>query len=255
MPNVLNASELLYLSLLFGAEEVFGLPDVFTGKTDDEIKKMIDETAVSCTEKELISVDFDGKMKLDESIDKAIGMIATADKVTELIYRNTDERQKRYLIYYKKEERVILYESGGEYFITGESGFEKVYNGIKVLFADGHLMNSGLSGFKITADEVAEARAGAKPKSSIMRALMYDKGVDETTSTLVTNALAGRAGYFSAVTVDRLNNDIATAMFIVDYGLVCQVSSDRKSNNHYAAIDNETARQIALSFAGGNTNV
>ena len=48
MINALKANELLYLSMLCGANEVFGIPDVFHGKTDDEIKSLIDETAKIC---------------------------------------------------------------------------------------------------------------------------------------------------------------------------------------------------------------
>jgi len=159
------------------------------------------------------------------------------------------------LIYYKRNERVILFESGEEYFITGASEFDKAYNGLLVLFADGHLKGSEISDFKFTADEISETQAGSKPKSSIMRALMYDKGVNETTLSLITEAIAGRAGYFSAITADLIKRDIKTAIFIIDSGLVCRVSSDKKSSIRCSAIDNEKAMQIALAFIGGNSYV
>ena len=255
MVNVLKANELLYLSMLCGAKEVFGLPDVFYGKTDYEIKKLVDETSESCAGKGLFSVDFDGKTKFNDEVGKFVKILATAEIVTELIIRNTNERQKRYLIYNKQKDRVIMFESGGEYFITGEPELEKTCTGVQALFADIRINKTETSGFTITADEVAEIRAGLKPKSSIIRALMHDKGVDELTVSLVTEAIAGRAGYFSAVTVSRLNKDIATAVFIIVSGLVCQVSTDRKSSIHFTVVDNQQATQAALSFIGGDRHV
>jgi hypothetical protein len=252
MTNAFKAAELLYLSMLCGADEVSGIPDVFHGKTDDEIKNFITETAKICENRNLYKVDFDGKMNLNESIDKTIRIIATADKFTEVIIRNTKKRQKRYLIYYKKDSRAVILESGGEYFITEESEFDKAFVSLDILFADGCLLKPETSVFMITKEEASDIRAGTKPKTSVMRALMREKGVDEVTALLVAEGMAGRAGYFSAMTLNHINNDIKAAVYIADSGLALQISADEKHNLNYTAVNTEEAKQNALSFMGGN---
>jgi len=252
---MLKADELLYLSMLWGAEEVYGIPDVFRGKTDDEIKNLVNEATRNCEDKGLLIADFEGKQHLNERLDATIRLIASSEKITELILRNTKARQQRYLIYYKGKERVILYESGGEYFITKESEFSRVHNGLDILFAHGCLLKPETTKFTITRDEIDDAehetKSETKPKASVIRGLMRSKGVDEITALLVTEGIAGRAGYFSAVTLDHLNSDTKTAMFIADSGIVFQITTDEKRNVNYSSVENEAAKQTALSFVGG----
>jgi len=252
MKKSFKANELLYLSMLCGAYEVFSLPDVFHGKTEDEIKSYVDATSKACADKKFYTADFEGKRKLNASIDKAIHIIAAADTITELIIRNTKARQQRYLLYYKGKDKTILFESGGDYFICDEQELDKLTVSLRVLFAEGCLLKAETLSFAISQDEIEEARAGKKPKATAMRALMRDKGVDETTALLITEGIAGRAGYFSAATVNRRDNSVKTAYFLADSGMALQISTDEKGNMTFAAITNEAAMQTALSFVGGD---
>jgi len=255
MTNVLNADELLYLSMLNGADEVFGIPDVFFGKTEDEIKTYIEEISGRCAHKKLYVTDFEGKIKLSEDLDNTIGVVSAPDTVTEAILRNTKSNQQRYLIYTKDKSKAVLYESGGEYFIIGESKISEIHTGLRVLFADSCLIKSETSAFMVRQDEVNDIKTGNKTKKSIMRALMREKGVDETTALLISEGMAGNAGYFSATTVSCIDNSVETVHFIADSGIVFQIAADTKHNLNFTVADTETARQTALSFFGGDMHV
>jgi len=252
MTNALKANELLYLSMLCGASEVFGLPDVFHGKTDDKIKVYVDDTAKACAIKGLCTADFEGKHSLSESVDAPVRAIATADTITEIVIRNTKARQQRYLLYYKGKDKIILFESGGDYFIADETELKKAYIALRILFADGCLLKPDTSSLTIAQDEIAEFNADKKSKLSGMRALMRDKGVDDITALLIAEGIAGRAGYFSAATINRNDNSVTAAGFLVDSGIALQISIDEKGSMRFAPVDNEMAMQTALSFLGGD---
>jgi len=252
MVNALKANELLYLSMLCGADEVFGIPDVFHGKTEDEIRAFIDETSKSCAEKSLYIADFEGENALCDSIGHTIRIIASADIATELILRNTKSRQQRYLIYSKGNERAILLESGGEYFIAEEMDLKKIHTGLQILFAKGCLLQAETDMFTVGQGELAEIYTGVKVKAAAMRALMREQCVDEMTALLMSEGLSGRAGYFSGTTINRVNNRMKTAFFLADSGIVLQLSTDEKRNLNITAAESEAAMQIALSYAGGD---
>ena len=252
MTTALKANELLYLSMLCGADEVFGLPDVFHGKTDDEIKAYVDDTAIACADKKLCAADFEGRHNLNECVAATIRVIASADTITEIIIRNTRARQQRYLLYYKGKDKAILFESGGDYFIADETELEKAHIALRILFAKGCLLKLDVSSFAIAQEEIAEVCPSKKSRVSGMRALMRDKGVDDIAALLIAEGIAGRAGYFSAATIDRSDNSVVTAYFLADSGIVLQVATNVRGNMEFSSTDNEAALQTAQSFLGGD---
>ena len=88
-----------------------------------------------------------------------------------------------------------------------------------------------------------------------MRALMHDKGVDKVTALLVTEGIAGCAGFFSAATVSRSDNSMQTAAFLADSGIVLKVAMDNRRNMVFSVVENTEAMREALAFFGGENHV
>ena len=53
MNTILTPGEISYLAMLIGADEVFGIPDIFFGKTDAEIRIMVENIAKDCLQNNL----------------------------------------------------------------------------------------------------------------------------------------------------------------------------------------------------------
>ena len=248
MTSVLKANELLYLSMLCGANEIFGIPDIFHGKSDEEITVLVKKTSKACFTKGLIRSDFEGIRRLDNSVEKAISLVSAPSAFTELIIRKSKARHQRYLIYSKGKDRTVIFESGGEYFITENRELLAIHTAMFVLFANGCLLDAEKRPLTISCSELSKMKTVKKQKSTIMRTLMKENGADEITASLIAEGMTGRAGYFSATKLDILDKDIKTAFFLADSGVILRIESDSNHGICFSAIDSETALQTALSF-------
>lgn len=247
-----EANELLYLAMLCGAKEVFGISNAFYGKTDEEIRVLVDKTVKTCCNKDFVAIKNDGTQKIVDNYEKSIRIVSEADSITELIVRNTKTQQIRYLVYKKGKERIILFESGGEYFMVNSEEFDKVRYAIQTLFSDGCLVKTDIESFSLLPDEVNEAMSGKRAKANIIKALLHDKGVDNIVALLVTEGVMGRAGYFSAATINCSKKDVKSSFFLSDSGITLQIATNSNRNIVFTVVDNESAKQKALSYLGGD---
>jgi|GEM_PF-5896868 len=255
MAQALSTNELLYLAMLHDAKEVFGVTDIFYGKGDSEIRTLVDQAARCCMEKGLLIADFDKKTKLAENLDKHFQIIVSADKVSEIIIRNTKAYQKRYLFYTRKNETVVLFEEAGEYFFVDEADIEKIYSDLEVLFSRGCLFQIEPRSFSISQEEIASIHASKKSKTAAIRALMHERRANELIALLITEGATGAAGCFSAATLNLVDDSVETVFFIAESGLVLRVSIDEQQNMIFDVEEIEIAKQTALSFLRGDQYV
>ena len=253
MKTVVKSGELAYLAMLIGANELFGIPDIYFGKTDDEIKGLVNKSAKSCLQKGLYSVDFDGSRKLNLEILNTLNLVSFPEVVTEIVLRNTKTRQVRYLFFSKGSETAILKEENGDITICEPADLQQLKIGLHVLFAEGCMVKGESDKFSVLHDEFKTILGGNKPKSGAFRALLRDKGVDNVTSQLIAEAMAGRAGYFSATTIQMAQAHNCKSIFYVsDSGIVLQAKITPGREFLFESIGCEAAKQTAAAFIGGD---
>ena len=253
MNVVLNPGELLFLSMLTGAKEVFGIPDIYFGKTDEEIRYMVEPAATSCREKEWYSVSFDGDKKLSSEMEQVINRVSFADSVTEIVLRTTNAKQVRYLLYTKNRDTVVLQENESSNKLCVISDMFSLKTGLYVLFSQGCLVKGETEKFTVSRVELEEIRTAGKNKSGAFRALLREKNVDSVTTQLIAEATLGRAGYFSAATIQIFPTQRYTSIFYVaDSGLVFQVKRTPEGDLGFERVSCDVAKQTAAAFIGGD---
>ena len=253
MNAALNPGELLFLSMLAGAQEVFGIPDIYFGKTEAEIRDMVEPAAASCREKEWYSVSFDGDKKLSSEMEQVINKVSFADSVTEIVLRTTNAKQARYLMYTKNKGTVVLQENESINKLCIVSDMLSLKTGLHVLFSQGCLVKGETERFTVSRGELEEIRVEGKNKSGAFRALLREKNVDSLTTLLIAESTSGRAGYFSAATIQFFPTQRYSSIFYVaDSGLVFQVKRTPDGDLNFERVSCDVAKQTAAAFIGGD---
>ena len=253
MNTIINPGELLFLSMLMGAHEVYGVPDIYFGKTDAEIKDMVKAAADSCRKKRWYSVDFSGENKMSLETEKLANVVSFSDKVTEIVLRNTKAKQSRYLFYTKDKNSIAFQENGNRNKLCVLADMLSLRIVLSVLFSEGCMVSGETESFTVTRSELQEIRSLNKNKPGALIALLRDKDIDTVTTKLIAEAASGRAGYFSATTVQILpTHGYSSIFYLADSGLVLQVRYTPNLGLTFERVSCHEAKQTAAAFIGGD---
>jgi hypothetical protein len=256
MKTAVTPAEISYLAMLAGADEVFGIPDVYYGKTDGEIRAAVKTAEKTCLQKNLYTVDFNGNRNLSPAISETVALLSFPVQVTEIILRNTKCRQTRYLIFRKNGGGVILRVEDEGFTVCGEGELQALKTELRIFFAQGCMLRPGPESFTVTHAEAAAIRAGRRPKAGALRALLRDKGADDVTALLITEAMAGSAGYFSAVAVRPAQKQNCKSVFyLADSGVALQMKIDPERAVRFELTECGAAMRTAAAFIGGDFHV
>jgi len=248
MKIMLSSSEIFYLAMLNGSDEIFGIEDIYFGKTDDEIRELVKSTSKTCMKKKLCTTDFEDKVRVSDEHKKVIDMISFPDRFTEIILRNTRSRQSRRLFYAKGKEQIVLLEDEGVYSLC--ETVDELKTGLQVLFSEGCMVKAETGKFTITHDEMSAVHSGKKPKSGTVRALLRDKGIDRVTVQLAAEGMAGKAGYLSVTSI--IGNHCESISYLADSGIALQIKITPKRDFSFEKVKCSAAKQTVAAFIGGD---
>lgn len=102
----LSPKEFMFLCIAMGAEEVYGIEDVYSDMSEDDVLTEVQHVQQSLEKKGYVSSDFDGNIDISDELIEIVGICAGTEKFISFNNQNKNGEQS-ILVFYFEDDTVV----------------------------------------------------------------------------------------------------------------------------------------------------
>lgn len=196
-----KALELIYLAALSGKEKIYGIPDAFAAIPPSQRKKASSEAEEQLLARQILTMDFDGKVCVSEGCRELIEFCCDCRKCLTINLQKADGTACSF-IFWKKDKKLLVAEVIGEQYLLSFTSAETVRKILDELRWD----VSGEMPPKAEVPQTVLAKAKrlwASGKDDEMFRLLRQNGANEQMASIILDGLQEKAQYVGFLLMDN----------------------------------------------------
>ena len=198
----LTAEELLYLAAAAGAETFYGVPDMLSGLTDQELKLKVVEIEESLGKKGHLEEDFDGNKNVVQKLLNLIESCGNCEKFLSFEHERVGEMQHSCL-YFWKDGASYKMDCEKEEYVLSEIGNAQIREEIKGAMTIREMGEKDSEEFLLSNEALEKAgtliRGGSVEKGE---ELLREAGATEWMAHMISGGILTQADFFALLFMD-----------------------------------------------------
>lgn len=249
----LTPEEVLYLAAVTGADTFYGVPDMLSGLSDQELKLKVVEIESGLNERGYLEEDFDGNKSITPEL---IGIIDLCGKCERFLCfeRERIGEPQHSRIYFLKENNAYKMEYQGGRYVFSETDFPGIRKEIKQEMPLRETEKKKEGAFTLPYEMLEKASTLIK-RGSVRKGedLMEEEGAPAYMSQVVSGGILSKADFYSLLFMDlRREEDPGCSIQCLQGDMLIAVDYEIKDDEGYVQFSivdrEELLKKVEIGF-------
>lgn len=231
----LTAEEVLYLAAMAGADTFYGVPDMLSGLSDQELKWKVIEMENGLCKKGYLEEDFDGNKNIMPELVQIIDFCGRCERLLCFEKERIGEPQQAFVYFIKENSAYEMKYQKGQYFFS-KTDFQRIRKEIKEEMTVRKIEKVLQNGFSVSFETLEKAsrliRRGAAEKGA---ELLKEAGAAETMAQVAVNGILSKAAYYALLFMDlRREETSGYSIQCLQGDMLISIEYEMKDDEDYA---------------------
>ena len=249
----LTPEEVLYLAAVTGADTFYGVPDMLSGLSDQELKLKVVEIESSLSKRGYLNEDFNGNKSIAQEL---IGIIELCGKCERFLCFEKEQigEPQNSRIYFLKENRAYKMEYQKEQYVFSQTDFSGIRKEVKQEMPLRKTEKKREGSFTLSYEMLEKASTLIK-RGSVRKGedLMEVEGAPAYMSQIVAGGILSKADFYSLLFMDlRREEDPGCSIQCLQGDMLIAMDYEIKNDEGYVRFsivdEAELRKKVEIGF-------